>query len=124
MRKPNAFPPSRIVQLTLAVLAFSACDSGSPVAGKPVSTDSVTGSGAATTIGNFAGRDEAKAERLAVVNQSASLTATAPASPPLARAAASDAGGARSDISLGTPIPSIDPTGAMLVRHGQASIDV
>ena len=30
----------------------------------------------------------------------------------------------RSDVSLGTPIPSIDPTGAMLVRHGQASIEV
>ena len=124
MRKPNALPPSRIVQLTLAVLAFSACDSGSPVAGKPASTDSVTGIGAAAIVGNFAGRDEAKAERLTVVNQSASLAATAPAAPPMARATASDAAGARSDVSLGTPIPSIDPTGAMLVRHGQASIEV
>ena len=124
MRKPNALPPSRIVQLTLAVLAFSACDSASPVAGRTASTDSAMGSGAAATVGNFAGRDEARAERLAVVNQSASLAATAPASPPTARAAASDAAGTRSDVSFGTPMPSVDPTGAMLVRHGQASIEV
>jgi len=32
--------------------------------------------------------------------------------------------GSRGDLSLGTPIPSIDATGAMLVRHGQASIEV
>ena len=30
----------------------------------------------------------------------------------------------RADASLGTPMPSIDPTGAMLVRHGTASIEV
>ena len=102
MRKPNALSPSRIVQLTLAVLAFSACDSASPLAGKPASTDSATGSGAAATVGNIAGRDEARAERLAVVNQSAALAANAPASPPRERAAASDAAGVRSDISLTT----------------------
>jgi len=39
-------------------------------------------------------------------------------------AAVAGAAGARADASLGTPIPSIDPTGAMLVRHGVASIEV
>jgi hypothetical protein len=124
MRKPNALPPSRIVQLTLAVLAFSACDSASHVAEKPTSTVAGTASGAAANVGSFAGRDEAIAERLAIVNRPASMTASAPASVPMAQAAASDAAGTRSDVSLGTPMPSIDPTGAMLVRHGQASIEV
>jgi len=122
MRKPNALPPSRIVLLTLAVLAFSACDSASHVAEKPMTAASTTAGGAAANSGGFVGRDEAKAERLAVVNQRATLAATA--APPAAQAAAVDAAGARADASLGTPIPSIDPTGAMLVRNGRASIEV
>jgi hypothetical protein len=109
--------------LALAALAFSACDSASHVAEKPMSVSSATGSDAAANVGGFAGRDEAKAERLAVVDQARS-GAPAPAAPPVAQTAAADAAGARADVSLGTPIPSIDPTGAMLVRHGQASIEV
>jgi hypothetical protein len=109
--------------LALAALAFSACDSASHVAEKPMSITSTTGSDAAANVGGFAGRDEAKAERLAVVDQVRS-GAPAPAAPPVAQTAAADAAGARADVSLGTPIPSIDPTGAMLVRHGQASIEV
>ena len=124
MRKPSALPASRIIQLTLAVIAFSACDSASHVAEKPASIASSTGSGAAANVGGFAGRDEAKAERLAVVDQTAPPSASTLASPAVAQATASDAAGARADVSLGTPIPSIDPTGAMLVRHGQASIEV
>jgi hypothetical protein len=109
--------------LALAALAFSACDSASHVAEKPMSITSTTGSDAAANVGGFAGRDEAKAERLAVVDQARSGV-PAPAAPPVAQTASADAAGARADVSLGTPIPSIDPTGAMLVRHGQASIEV
>src|SRR5690242_2681546 len=100
MRKPDALPPSRIVQLTLAVLAFSACDSASHVAEKPTSTASTTAGGAAANSGGFVGRDEAKAERLAVVNQPAALAASA--APLTAQAAAVNAAGARADASLGT----------------------
>jgi hypothetical protein len=124
MRKPSALPPSRIVQLTLAVLAFSACDRASPVAEKAMSTASTSGSGVAANTGGFAGRDEAQAERLAVVNQAAPESPSAAPSPVMARRDAADAAGARTDASLGTPIPSIDLSGAMLVRHGQASIEV
>jgi hypothetical protein len=108
--------------LALAALAFSACDSASHVAEKPMSISSATGSDAAANVGGFAGRDEAKAERLAVVDQATPLAARVAAAPPVAQAA--DGVGARADVSLGTPIPSIDPTGAMLVRHGQASVEV
>ena len=62
MRKPSALPPSRIIQLALAVLAFSACDSASRVAEKPMSTASTSGSGAASYSVGFAGRDEARLE--------------------------------------------------------------
>jgi hypothetical protein len=66
-------------------------------------------------------------EQLAIANQSASAPAAQPAPvrmPAAAPDAVGDAGATRADVSLGTPIPSIDPTGAMLVRHGQASIEV
>lgn len=124
MRKPSALPPSRIVQLAVAVLAFSACDRGVPTAGK--SSDSVSFGTAATANGSgFAGRDEMRSQKLAVVDQAAPSAPAAEPAPMMAReAAAAGATGARSDASLGTPIPSIDPTGAMLVRHGVASIEV
>ena len=124
MRKPSALPPSRIVQLALAVLTFSACDRGVPTAGK--SSDSVSFGTAATANGSgFAGRDEMRSQMLAVVDQAAPSAPAAEPAPMVAReAAAAGAAGARTDASLGTPIPSIDPTGAMLVRHGVASIEV
>jgi hypothetical protein len=57
-------------------------------------------------------------------------TADAPAmnAPRVTTSAARDAsagmGAARGDVSLGVPLPAIDPAGAMLVRHGEASIQV
>ena len=124
MRKPSALPPSRIVQLTLAVLAFSACDRGVPTAGK--SSDSVSfGTAATANVSGLAGRDEVRSQKLAVVDQAAPSAPAAEPAPMMAReAAAAGAAGARTDASLGTPIPSVDPTGAMLVRHGVASIEV
>jgi hypothetical protein len=123
MRKPSALPPSRIVQLTLVLLALAACDRASPLAEKPTSAMSTAGSAVAANTGSFAGRDEAQAERIAVVSQAAPEAPSA-ASPAMARRDAAEASGARTDASLGMPIPSIDPSGAMLVRHGQASIEV
>ena len=125
MRKPSALSPSRIVQLALAILAFSACDRGVAGDGRSPSDSVSFGTGAGANVGGFAGRDEAKAERLAIVNQSAPSAPSAAPAPMMARAGATaDAAAANAGVSLGTPIPSIDPTGAMLVRHGQASIEV
>ena len=125
MRKPSALPPSRIVQLALAVLAFSACDRGVPGDAKSMSDSVSFGTAAVGNASGFAGRDEAKVERLAIVNQAAPSTPSAAPAPMMAREGApADAAASRADVSLGTPIPSIDPTGAMLVRHGQASIEV
>lgn len=109
------------------LLALSACDKASPRLDSASSgTVSGTVGGVAPSEG-FAARDEAKSEQVGVASQAAPTPAAAP--PFMARRAmvanaASDAAAARADVSLGTPIPSIDPTGAMLVRHGQASIEV
>jgi len=126
MRKPSAVLPSRIVQVAGVLLALAACDKAAP---RLDSTSSGTVSGAVGGVApseGFAARDEAKSENFAVANQAA--PAPAALAPPMRAAAVSnavgDAGAARADLSLGTPIPSIDLTGAMLVRHGQASIEV
>lgn len=119
MRKPSALPPSRIVQLALAVLAFSACGDPSRTASEGTSTDSVRDG--AGTIGAFTPRDQAKSERMSVAAQVAPAAAPAPSSDAASSGAGANAG---TGVSLGMPIPSVDPTGAMLVRHGQASIEV
>lgn len=104
------------------LLALSACDKASAPLDS-ASGGTVSGSvGAVAPSEGFAARDEAKTENLAVVSQAAPAPQALPA-PMRARAAMPNAA-ARADVSLGTPIPSIDPTGTMLVRHGQASIEV
>ncbi|HKH90467.1 MAG TPA: DUF4349 domain-containing protein [Gemmatimonadaceae bacterium] len=124
MRKPSVFPQRRIVQTALVLVALSACDSKEVgTSASMASTDSArpvvgsVGGGAATS--GFAARDEAHAEKLMAREE-----AMAPTAAPAPAAQRNSAGAARSDVSLGTPIPAIDPTGAMLVRHGQASIEV
>ncbi len=124
MRKPSAVPPSRIVQLSVAILVFAACTDASPRMDRAAATSSSVGDGAAASVGNFVGRDEATAQRLAVVDQAPKTAPMAPASMMAREGVAAEAAASRTDVSLGTPIPSIDPTGAMLVRHGQASIEV
>ena len=136
MRKPSALPPSRIVQAALALLVATACGSDkTSLADGPAqvsvgSTAGATGSvgGGASASDGFAGRDMAQEEKLSVMNQAAPAAAPAPAAPTLTRArpasAAARPEGSRADVALGMPLPAIDPAGSMLVRHGQASIEV
>ena len=122
MRKTSAVLPSRIVQVAGVLLALSACEKASAPLDS-ASTGMVSGSvGGGAPSEGFAARDEAKAENLAVVSQAAPAPEASPAR--MRAQAAMPNAAARADVSLGTPIPSIDPTGAMLVRHGQASIEV
>jgi hypothetical protein len=131
MRKPSAALSSRIVQTAAVLLVVSACNSEKAgladrsTAG-PIRTDgAVVGSiGAGASAEGFASRDEAREEKLSVVNQAApTVAAAAPPAMERARAAVSNAA-ARADVSLGLPLPAIDPAGSMLVRHGRASIEV
>ena len=126
MRKPSAPSPSRIVQVVaVMVLALVACNKEGPSDASMARLDSSSkGGGATASVGAFAGRDEVQSQKLSVANEAAP-SAPPVTSPAMARARrTADAAAPRSDVSLGMPIPSIDPTGAMLVRHGQASIEV
>ena len=67
-------------------------------------------------------RGDKAMEEQPLAAQSARAAAPAAAPAPSANVAARDAEGA--DVSRGVPLPAIDLTGAMLVRHGQASIQV
>jgi len=124
MRKPSALPPSRIVQAALIILAISACDSDKSAQSTAATSAGAAGDGAAASLGSFSGRDEMQSQKLAVANEAAPSAPT-DASPFRARSSRPVLAAApRSDVSLGTPMPAIDPTGAMLVRHGQASVEV
>jgi hypothetical protein len=132
MRKPSAVPSSRIIQAAAVLLLVSACSSEKAgptdaAASAVGSTGAVVGSvatGAGTSDG-FAARDEAQAAKLSVVNQDAAASAPAAApAPALERSSAASNVAARADVSLGMPMPAIDPAGSMLVRHGRASIEV
>lgn len=54
----------------------------------------------------------------------AELTAGKDATPPVETSAAAVAANDGRGITLGSPLPSVDPSGAMLIRNGQASIEV
>jgi hypothetical protein len=113
-----------MIQTVLAALALSACNSkqaaDSTALGDGQSRPTVGSVGGGAVSADFSARDEAHAEKLVAREMAVAVPASAPA--PAAQSNA--AGVTRGDVSLGTPIPAIDPTGAMLVRHGQASIEV
>ena len=130
MRKPSTALSSRIIQAAAVLLVVSACDSEKSVADRSIpgvaSDGAVTGSvgGGASLPEGFASRDEAREEKLSVTNQSAPAAEPAPPAPTLTRSHAASNAAARADVSLGMPLPAIDPAGSMLVRHGRASIEV
>ncbi len=104
------------VSLVLAMLAI-ACDR-TPDASTPERTEAITGVSAVSTgeapavmSQSDAATDGARSERLRMAPPVAT-TASA--------ARANDAGG----ISFGSPMPLTDPSGAMLIRNGQASVEV
>ena len=131
MRKPSTAPSSRIIQAAAVLLLVAACDSekaGLADSATPTSaaTGHVTGgigAGASTSDG-FSARDEARSANLAITEQAAAAAPGAPPAPALQRARATSNAAARADVSLGMPMPAIDPAGSMLVRHGRASIEV
>jgi hypothetical protein len=72
----------------------------------------------------FSARDEARAAQLTITEQAAATAPAAAPAPALERSRAASNLAARADVSLGMPLPAIDPAGSMLVRHGRASIEV
>src|SRR5215212_3572399 len=130
MRKPSSMPLRHVTILSLAVLAAMACDRADQSRTNKSATDSVIdGSGAAVGSSASAGirRELSAAGAPTVMDERAAVAMSAPAAAPMpqsraANVAARDA--QRADFSRGVPLPAVDPTGAMLVRHGQASIQV
>jgi hypothetical protein len=114
MRKPSVSLRSRIVQGALVLLVISACD-------RAEQSQSAT----STVTGGVAGNFGSMREKSVMSDQAKQLGA--PSMEPASSPAPSMAGAARAsrgDASLGVPLPTIDPTGAMLVRNGRASVEV
>ena len=97
--------------LTLALLV-AACDRSSDTA-KSMSVDSV-GSGTAAPV----------AEEALMSQRDGAMAARIAAAPPVETRAASAVANDSRAVTLGNPMPSVDPSGAMLIRNGQASIEV
>jgi uncharacterized protein DUF4349 len=135
MRKPSkivprSIPRAGIAAIAIGALALSACRDrdkathrSAAVAGVgAVAVDSAVGyTGSAT-----ARRALVRPTSPEMANESVIADQAMPNAAPAPNDGFAAAAGApaRGDISLGVPLPAIDPTGAMLVRHGEASIQV
>lgn len=117
MRKRFVIPASYVVSGCVAVLILAACDGSRSEHGSPppavdgeISLAPAVAGGGRSSLGAPAGART-------VSNQPRVLPATA--------ASAQHAGGAP-DRSFNAPLlpAGVDPSGAMLVRHGQASVEV
>jgi hypothetical protein len=126
MRKPSPVSQRTIVRGACVVLAIVACSTADSVLPSSDSTAvGIPGEAPASrnAFGFTGSRDDAKlrggASAAAVTSQRA--VAEAP-SAPLTNATGSAA--SAMDPSVGVPLSTVDPTGAMLVRHGVASVEV
>ena len=119
--------PAQLRTVTAAVtlvLLVAACDRtsdtpdslsvGSVGGGASVMTDAASSADAPKLM---AQREEMMARRSAAL--------AAPAAPPVMETSAANAVAADGrSFSLGSPLPALDPSGAMLIRNGQASVEV
>lgn len=124
MRKPRPATARTIVLAALPIILVASC-SDSKVAAR---ADSQAGPGraadAAGGTSGFIGRDAPR--------EMAVMRTRAPAAAPLAAKAeralpttdVASSADAADALSLGTPMPAADPAGTMIVRHGEASIQV
>lgn len=119
--------PARLGTVTAAitlVLLVAACDRTSDTSN---STSVGSAGGGASIMTDAASSDEAPklmAQREEMLARRSAGVA-APAAPPVMETSATNA--LASDgraISLGSPLPALDPSGAMLIRNGQASVEV
>jgi hypothetical protein len=150
MRKPSATSMRGVPMLSLALLSLAGCGRGdesssqattassSPIAVDGAVVSGSTGMGAqsrelsSTVAPPIADAPMAMEAPVAMDEKAMDAPASAP-TPRMSRRAVANVGAAvgaqrgefsRGDISRGAPLPAIDVTGAMLVRHGQASVQV
>ncbi len=124
MRKPSPAVTRTIVLSALAATVLASCrESNSSEHAVQAQANKAVVDG---SVGGFARRDEALSAPIAMEGAMAAAPPPAPVSA-RERGAAADASsntGSAALTSLGMPMPAVDPTGAMLVRHGQASVQV
>jgi hypothetical protein len=120
MRKRNVPASAGTVTAILSlVLLVAACDRHSKDTPTSASVDSAS-------VGTVEGMTDAAAPRLMAQREAIAARRADVASPPMAPAAVG-AGAAANDsraVALGNPLPAIDPSGAMLIRNGQATVQV
>jgi hypothetical protein len=123
MRKPRPATARTIVLAALSIILVASCSDSKVAAGVDSQAGPGHAAGVAGGTSGFIGRDAPR--EMTVMN------APAPATPRVAKAerapstsdASSDAD-AVAPLSLGTPMSAADPAGTMIVRHGEASIQV
>ena len=112
----SARPRTVTAAFTLALLAV-ACDRTSDAPGP--ATVGFTGAGTATDAAGSPGAPRLKPQ----LEEAMARRASAPAAPPVEAGVANAVATDSRAISLGSPIPA-DLSGAMLIRNGQASVEV
>jgi len=121
MRKPRPATARTIVLAALPIILVASCSDSKGAA----RVDSQTGpSHAAGGTSGFIGRDAPR--EMAVIGAPAPAAAprAARAEGALATSDVSSNADAADPLSLGTPTLAADPAGTMIVRHGEASIQV
>jgi hypothetical protein len=123
MRKPRPATARTIVLAALPIILVASCSDSKVAAGVDSQAGTGHAAGVAGGTSGFIGRD---APREMTVMRAPEVAAA-----PLARKAVrppstSDASSnaAADPLSLGTPTSAADPAGTMIVRHGEASIQV
>lgn len=130
MRKRSVHPPPLLLPAALTVIALIASCTRSP---SHAQTDSASAGGYGVTSKAVPANERVAAARRATVGVAAvALARRQP--PPLQRAHALGAAASAADASvspgrpeqdpLGQPMSAADPTGAMLVRQGEASVEL
>jgi hypothetical protein len=117
--------PARLWTVTTAVtlvLLVAACDSTSDTSGSASVGSVGVGTGVATDAASSPEASKMVAQREEMMSRRATRLAAAP--PPVEASAANAAMGDARGITLGTPLPATDPSGAMLIRNGRATVEV
>jgi hypothetical protein len=105
-----------LLSFALLGLLVTGCDQASAPSESPAVDSVAVGAAAGATARDMVALQ--REARMTMAPQMAPAPATLESR--VARRTANDAGG----VSLGSPLPPMDPSGAMLIRNGRASIEV
>jgi hypothetical protein len=119
--------PARVGTVTTAftvMLLVAACDRTSDTSDSATVGSVGGGTSMATDAAAAPERQEMMAQREERMARRVAASAAAPPPPVMASPANLAATGDTRGITLGTPLPPTDPSGAMLIRNGRATVEV